>query len=161
MIIRESAQGFSLVEMLVVIAILGILMALGFGSYTRWRASSAVMEGAQQFARDIDRTRTSAKRENTCWLIQPTSFTAEVTTYQIQKFANGVCTGTASSTQTRTLPAGTQLRYVSGSPMYVNFTPPYGTTDAAPNEYTVSWKNNTAIQRSVRVTSIMGKTVIR
>lgn len=161
MIHRRPTQGFTLIEILVVIAILGILMAIGFGNYTRWRANSAVMEGAQQFARDVDRTRTSAKRENTCWLIQPSSLTDPTTTYELQKFATAECTGTASSTQTRNMPAGTQIRYSSGNPKSVGFSPPYGTTDSSPNEYTVIWKNDSSIKRVVRVTSVLGRTVIR
>ena len=155
----RSRQGFTLIEVLVVIAILGILMALGFGSYTRWRASSAVMEGAQQFARDVDRTRTSAKRENACWRIQPSAST-NATTYLVERFTTATCTGTAASTQTRTLPRGTQMTSNS-TEINVNFVPPYGTTDASPNEYTVAWTSNTTISRTIRITSVLGKTVIR
>ena len=153
-------HGFTLIEVLVVIAILGILMTLGFGSYTRWRASSAVMEGAQQFARDIDRTRTSAKRENVCWQIKLTS-SSDSTTYQLLSFTNTDCSGTASRTQNRALPTGTRLSFLSGNPEYINFFPPYGTTDSAPNKYEIKWAANSLIKRAVHVSSILGKTVIK
>jgi len=156
----HSKQGFTLIEVLVVITILGILMALGFGSYTRWRASSAVIEGAQQFARDVDRTRTSAKRENACWQIKLTT-SSDSSTYQLLSFTNSDCTGTASRTQNRTLPTGTRLSFLSGNPEYINFFPPYGTTDSANNKYEVKWAANSLIKRAVHVSSILGKTVIK
>ncbi|GHF89465.1 pilus assembly FimT family protein [Deinococcus ficus] len=157
----SATQGFTLIEMLVVIAILGILMAIGFGSYTRWRASSAVMEGAQQFARDMDRTRTNAKRDNSCWRIQPTAKT-NTSSYTIQKFKGASCTVVDTPPQTRTLPAGTRLTYnaVSGTGG-LSFVPPYGTTDASPNTYTVAWGSDANIKRTVRVTSVLGKTVLK
>ncbi|MDP9764285.1 pilus assembly FimT family protein [Deinococcus enclensis] len=156
----HSKQGFTLIEVLVVIAILGILMAVGISNYARWRANSAVMEGAQQFARDVDRTRTSAKRENACWQIKLTS-SSNSTSYQLLRFTNTDCSGTANRTQTRSLPTGTRLSFLSGQPEYINFFPPYGTTDSAPNRYEIKWAANSLIKRAVHVSSILGKTVIK
>lgn len=165
-----SRQGFTLTELLVVIAIIGILAAVGMANLTRWRASSAVMDGAQQFAQAIAATRTGAKRANSCWQISLVSTATSNTQYQVKQYSGPSCpstTATLLSTRTYTLPSGTRLFPVdtAGNPITtsspVNFTPPYSTTDSSPNTYAVNWATNTSIKRTVRITSILGKVVVK
>lgn len=165
-----NAHGFTLIELLIVIAIIGILAAIGMANYTRWRASSAVLEGAQQFAQAVNSTRTGAKRANACWQISLVSTATTNTQYQVKQYSGSSCPSTTTtllSTRTYTLPAGTRLfpSDTAGNPVTtsdpVEFTPPYSTTDSSPNTYTVRWANNTDIRRTVRITSIMGKVVVK
>ncbi|WP_234009063.1 hypothetical protein [Deinococcus sp. NW-56] len=151
--------------MLLVIAIIGILAAIGMVNYARWRASSAVMEGAQQFAQAVNAARTGAKKANACWQIGVLNTTATNTQYQIKEYAAacpaaGSSTPAPTQTRTYTMPAGTQLAHSSGSST-ISFRPPYGTADSSPDEFKVRWANNTAIERNVRLTGIFGKVVIK
>lgn len=160
-----NRNGFTLIEMLLVIAIIGILAAIGLVNYARWRASSAVMEGAQQFAQAVNTARTGAKKANACWQIGVVATTATNTQYQIKQYA-AACPASSSTTpaatQTRTysMPAGTRLVYSSGSST-ISFRPPYGTADSSPDEFKVRWASNTAIERNVRLTGIFGKVIIK
>lgn len=160
-----KADGFTLIELLIVIAIIGILAAIGMVNYARWRASSAVMEGAQQFAQAVGAARTGAKRANACWQIGVVATTATNTQYQIKQYAaacpaSGSSTPTPTQTRTYAMPAGTRLVYSSGSST-VSFRPPYGTADSSPDEFKVQWSNNTAIEKNVRLTGIFGKVIIK
>lgn len=160
-----KARGFTLIELLIVITIIGVLLAIGIVNYARWRASSTVMEGAQQFAQAVNAARTGAKRTNACWQIGVVSTTATNTEYRIRQYA-AACPSAGSSTpaptQTRTysMPTGTRLEHSSGAST-ISFRPPYGTADSSPDEFKVRWANNTSIQRNVRLTGIFGKVIIK
>ncbi|ACO45250.1 type II secretion system protein [Deinococcus deserti] len=157
-------HGFSLIEALIVVAMVGILAAVGLSSYARWRASSTVLEAAQQFAQAVTTTRTGAKRTNTCWQIRLSAPLSGATSYEISRFPHHTCSGTPTQEQTYALPQGTMIRLTgaaSAGTNNVNFTPPYATTDPAPNTYVAQWRAKPSIQRTVRVTSILGKVVVK
>ncbi|WP_034385475.1 Tfp pilus assembly protein FimT/FimU [Deinococcus sp. YIM 77859] len=156
-------QGFTLTELLTVMAIIGILIAVGIAHYARWRASSAVLQGAQEFGQAVAATRTGAKRANACWQISLVSTAASNTQYQVKEYSGPICSTTAGTlirTRTYTLPPGTTLTLSTGASS-MNFTPPYGTTDGAPDTFVVRWAANTDLARTVRVTSIFGKVIIK
>lgn len=158
-----NRHGFTLIELLLVLAIIGILIAVGLANYGRWRASSAVMQGAQEFGQAVAGTRTGAKRANACWQISLVSTAASNTQYQVKEYSGPVCStkaGTLMRTRTYTMPPGTTLTLSTGISS-INFTPPYGTTDGAPDTFMVQWAANTALARTVRVTSIFGKVIIK
>ena len=167
----NSSHGFTLIELLVVIAILGILLALGIGNYSRWRANSAVAQGAQEFTQAVRTTRSGAKRANACWQISLTAYSATNTQYQVKEYGGSICPAGATPaplrTRTYTMPAGTQLvrvdsgGAVSTTASTINFVPPYATSDGAPDNFQARWVSNTAIKRDVRVTGIFGKVIIK
>ncbi|GGK30721.1 hypothetical protein GCM10008955_25660 [Deinococcus malanensis] len=159
-----TSHGFSLIEALIVMAIVGTLAAVAIGSYARWRASSTVMEAAQQFSQAVTTTRTGAKSTNTCWQIRLSAPLASATSYEIRHFPDETCTGTPTQEQTHALPRGTVIRLTGASSAgtnNVNFAPPYATTDPAPNTYLVQWSAAPSIRRTVRITSILGKVVVK
>lgn len=149
-------EGFTLLELLVVIGILSILLAVGFGGYTRWHAVNKVMQGAQEFGQVVTTSRLGAKRANACWQVKVSSSTQ----YTVKKFGGSSCAGAPLDTTTYDLPSGTQIQLTSGT-NDLGFVPPYGTTDATAAEFTVRWASHPAWQRTVRVTGVMGKVIIR
>lgn len=155
-------QGFTMLELLIVLAVLAILMGIAVPNYLRWRASMTVMQGAQEFAQAISATRTGAKRANACWRIRLTGDTSKATEYEVQKFSGSSCTGTASSSQSYLLPRGILIELKSAaSTNNVDFLPPYGTVDVGSPNYVVFWKTSSDVKREVRITNVLGKVIVK
>lgn len=143
--------GFSLIEFLIVIAVIAILVGIAAPNYLRWRATTITAEAAQQFARDVDRLRTEAKRENLKKKVAvPTS---EGTSYDIIDVESG-------DTRTVSLPGGTIIAPLGASTEFT-FSPPYGTTDAPLRSFEVRWIADPDIKRTVRVVGVTGKVIVQ
>lgn len=152
-------SGFTLLEGLVVLAVLGILLAIATPSYLRWRATAITNEAAVQFARDIERTRTEAKRFNTRMRIELAS---DNTGYRRINEASGARTSISLPPGVRLEPGDTlDPQGHPRSTWYIIFFPPYGTTDASPASFRVWWSNDTSIERTVRVVGLTGKVIVR
>ncbi|GGL10361.1 pilus assembly FimT family protein [Deinococcus radiotolerans] len=153
-----KGSGFTLAELLVVLAIIGILAALGVSSYLRWRASSAVLEGTQVFTQAVNAARTGAKRLNACQEVQLTASSASPS-LTVRAYPDNACAGTPT-TRVLPLPAGVQASLDSGVNS-LSFRAPYGSTDAAAAQFTVFWAADPSIQRPVRVTGVFGKVIVK
>ncbi|PNY80227.1 pilus assembly FimT family protein [Deinococcus koreensis] len=169
--VAGAESGVTLIELLMVIAVVGILLAIGVANYARWRATSAVMQGAQEFTQAVRTTRSGAKRANACWQISLMASSASNTQYQVKEYSGSSCpTGTTPApTRTRVydMPAGTQLIRVDGAgalsttASVINFVPPYATSDSVPDNFQSRWIANTSIKRDIRVTGLFGKVIVR
>lgn len=62
---RQASQGFSLVELLFVIAIVGIIFALGSVAMRNFLAQSQLTEATTQLVADLTKARTSAIKHST------------------------------------------------------------------------------------------------
>ncbi len=58
----RSTKGFTLIEALIVLAILGVITALAISSFTSGRDKQAVKEGQTSFAQSIERVRSLVRR---------------------------------------------------------------------------------------------------
>jgi len=145
-------SGFTLLEILVVLAVVGVLLGLATPSYLRWRANSITNEAALQFASDIERTRTEAKRRNTRMRIELASGTAAKGYLRIDL--------TSGARTSISLPRGVRLERL-GESMGATFFPPYGTTDAPLRSFAVRWHNDAAITRTIRVVGVTGKVIVQ
>lgn len=141
-------EGFSMIEIIIILAVLGIFLGVGTPSYLRWRAETQVQQAATQIAQSLEQQRSAAKRNNEA---------REV------RFSSGDQFRVAD--RDYTLPQGVSL--VLAEPVTVTYFPPYGARTAggaevAPNEAVeLRWHGNDSIRRVVRVVGVMGKTVIK
>lgn len=112
--------GITLVEMLVVLAILGVLMAIGWVSLTGARQRALVREGATELAVALQQARTQAQRfnANVTLTLDPggTSFTLSQTR------------AGALTSRSVALPAGTVAETPAGGGTSITYFAPFGNT---------------------------------
>lgn len=148
-------SGFTLLELLVVIAILGILLRLGVPSYAAFMQRMTMLQGVQQFARDVDKARNEAKRTNTCRAVAYVS----ATSYKITSYDTPNCSGTGTD-QSKTMVTGTTLATVTTNTS-MEFRPPYGTNLGTAASFKVASTVNPSFSRTLRLTGVMGNVVIQ
>ena len=139
---KRTRAGFTLVEMLAVLAIIGLLMSLGTPVYLRWIAVNEVTNAARTVTQEVARVRTQVKRLN-----------APITLV----VANGG--SSVVSDRTVTLP----LSSVTGQ-LNLIFVPPYGTLSsgtATPQSVTIRSSRNSSVSRQVSIVSLFGKAVVQ
>jgi len=144
--VSQSKQGFTLLELLIVTAIVGVIFAGSLGHYQNFRIRSLVQESAQQIATDLEKERFASQRFNEeRGLVVDTN-----NPYQYE--LNGV---------TKYLPSGIELTK-AGRSKSVTFYPPYGTTGASERTFLISWKNRPdRYYRFIRVVGVTGKVIIQ
>ncbi|GGJ35748.1 prepilin-type N-terminal cleavage/methylation domain-containing protein [Deinococcus roseus] len=147
-----TSSGFTLLEMLVVLAVLGLLVALGLSPYRYFVNTAKVNQAAEQFARDVENQRFNVKKTNTA------------RTITINTSTNSYTLGTS----TTTLPSGTKIALGTNATSTITFYPPFGTTIspvgvASPNirSYTISLSSNSSYSRTVNVVGLIGKVVVK
>lgn len=62
---RSNQTGLSLIELMVAITVLGILIVMGFPSYTQWIQNSRIRAAAESIVSGLNLARTEAIRRNT------------------------------------------------------------------------------------------------
>lgn len=134
-------QGFSMIEIVIVLAVLAILIAIATPNYQRWRANVQVQQMAQQLAQDISQQRSEARRTNTS-----KALTVATNQYSL----NG---------RTVTMPSTISL--TPDTLAALTFAPPYGSSSSPLRTFTLTWKSNSTIERKVRVVGVMGKVIIQ
>lgn len=150
----RNTKGFSIIELIIVVAMISVLIGIATPSYLEWRANTIATEAAQQLARDILGQRTEAKRENATRRV---SATVNNTTYTLESLDED---GNVTDTQVISLPNGTLIAAVP-SVLPVVFSPPYGTITEPVSTFTVAWASDPSIDRDVNVVGVMGKVVIQ
>lgn len=100
-----SNRGFTVLELLIVMAVAGILMAIGASTLTGLRNTLTLEEAAQQLVQDVQTTRARAMSSGNDWRLVVT----DVRNYVLQEDASGDWNDRIE----RTLPEGRQLSNVS------------------------------------------------
>jgi type IV fimbrial biogenesis protein FimT len=73
---RQGGRGFSLVELIITLAILGILIALGASSFRAWIVNMKIRSTAESIQNGLQLARGEAVRRNTTVMFQLTTSTA-------------------------------------------------------------------------------------
>jgi len=134
-------RGFSLLELLVVLAVLGVLLGIGTVGLARFRAQAELDGAARSLAWALSQARAEVKRTGT----------EQVVTVTQDGFSYG---------SKRVVLQGVRLSGSPGLPLEVRFYPPYGTTDA-PVKKIVLTEERFGLSRSVHVVGVIGKVVLR
>lgn len=150
--------GVTLVEFLIVIALIGILIAIAVAGSQGLIARTAVQEGAQTFARTIDRARTESKRVGA-----PLRVVVDATSRQVR-----IVDGANAVVWAQTLPPGTEFAGNVGAwglgTTPVRFLPPHAalaTPIAGTEALSIAWSSDSTILRTVYVTGVFGKVAVQ
>ena len=140
-------EGVTLTELLIVLAIIGILASLGAGPYLEAQRRAQLQEATVQFAADLRRARGAAQRYSQNASV---ALSGDVSSYVLT--LNGVAT-------TRRLPHDAQVEVERGSGA-VSYTAPYGEVSGALNRRFVISSTRTDEVRYVKVIGVTGKVIV-
>ena len=147
-------RGLSLLELLIALAVLGLLLGLGVPNFLRWRAQAEVDEAARSLAQAFQYARAEAKRTNAdrCVRVWRDGFAVGAS-----------CAALSTPTQRFSRVQVSESNYASfpSRPLDVVFSPPYGTTDAPLKRLTLRHTRYPDLTRSVHVIGVIGKVVVR
>lgn len=134
-----KTRGFTLLEILVVIAVIAILLGIATPSYLRWRDASLLRQAQMLVSTELTKERTTAKRTNSARAV----------------------TWTATTFNGKTLDGGVKI---NETPQTITFVQPYGTLkeDASGSvpEYEITLKKG-SLSAVVRVTGVFGKPIAK
>lgn len=137
----RARGGFTLLELLLVCAIIGILGGVGILNLRNAIDQSRLRDGASQFAASLQRARSSAQRYNRDSVLTLVGTSTTATSYTLR--VNGQ---TAQQAVTYRLPQGVQITSPSTATKTITYTAPFGEVTAAASvaQYTVglSGKDN-------------------
>jgi len=146
----SRTSGLSAIEIIVVLAILAILLGMGYVSFLRYQRNLVLQEAATQVASDLLQLRSQARRTSSDY-----EFTATQNTPNYRR-------GPAGSPTNTTLPAGVSfvLGQAASFPSTLTFRAPDGTVINAGNS-SFGLLGPGGNKRCVNVIGITGKVIIR
>lgn len=136
-------NGFTLLEVLVVIAILGILMGIVFSTLSASRARALVRDTAQKIGSDLSRARSSSQRRS-----QDSSLT-------LAGDGRSYTLSLSGTTTTQTLPDGITVQSIGSSPTVITYKAPFGELGSSSGSIWQVSRNNTSIY--IKVIGVTGK----
>ncbi|MGX9685541.1 prepilin-type N-terminal cleavage/methylation domain-containing protein [Deinococcus wulumuqiensis] len=142
--------GFTLLELLVVLAVLGVLLGVAYDTGLRWLQKTQVQHGVTQVEQDIALARSQAKRKNEAVAFEVTSLTG----YSVGGVEHELPAGTAFTS------AALNRKLTFRAPFGVLGGPASGDC-TLPCEFPVQHRANTEFSRTVRIVSLLGHGVIR
>lgn len=172
--------GFTLLEMVTVLAVLGIIMAIGIPNVVQAYRQQKMANGVQDVAASITEARARVRSQNVCYRL---TFGAP-DRYTVERFSTGDCSGTAASTNTVPYGDGVALQSViKGTPTIkdttllkatsvtpstsapttasVTFVSPFGTNlEGVPLDLTFTHLAQSSMTRKVRISGVLGTVIM-
>ena len=138
----SKRPGFTLLEMLIVIAILGIFLALGVSSLLNFRARLTLQQAQQVVVQELIRARSDARKLSVNQTVTWTDSSLTIT-------AN-------DQSRTTKLPSGIKLSQNKGSAA-LTYSAPYSTISVGPTEFVLMDKAKHEVK--VIVYGVTGKVI--
>ncbi|MFO7569309.1 MAG: prepilin-type N-terminal cleavage/methylation domain-containing protein [Smithellaceae bacterium] len=138
-------NGFSLIELLITIAIMGIVLAIAAPNFTRYRDNTNLREAARDISSDIQLCKQRALSENAEYSM---TFNVGLNNYTIKR--------EEVVTATKTVGAGNAVIKIVGDPTFADdkiIFQPRGTT----NPGHLDLQHTTRLSKAQIITSIMGR----
>ncbi len=142
-------RGLSLVEFLIVLAVLGILLGVGFVSLRSYQQSLIIREAATQVYADLLNLRQQARRQSVNFSFQANEGES---TYRVGRSSE------LASLSPKSLPAGVVFQRVPSGGS-VTFIAPYGLVSAPNRTYTLQGPGNRVL--NLHIVGSTGKVVVR
>ena len=129
----NSERGFSLIEMLIVIAMIGVVCVFGFIQVARARRAIELTNAARQFTAYVDKARLDSLRRHADLTTQMANVTiTAANTYTVTIDADG--SGTLDATRTFTFPSNSGISFSGAAyPTTIRFNWRGRTVDASGN----------------------------
>ncbi len=143
-------RGLSLVEFLIVLAVLGILLGIGFVSLRSYQQSLIIREAATRVSTELLNIRQQARRQSVNFSFQANEGES---TYRVGRSSE------LASLSPKSLPAGVVFQRVPNGGGRVTFIAPYGVVDAPNRTYTLQGPGNRVL--NVHIVGSTGKVVVR
>jgi type IV pilus assembly protein PilA len=153
---KKASSGFSLLEMLVVIGILGIVLALGvvgFGDRTR----AAVREGQADFAQTLEKVRTLVRRYNYDYYLD---LGVTGSSYKFVAKDQSGTTMTEIPTVQGDMPSGITIKQITNNNLLgrAMYQAPFARTSAPSFCFSIQSSNN--LQGEVTIVGVTGKVIV-
>jgi type II secretion system protein H len=153
----KSSRGFTLIEMIIVLAIVGIALSIAVPNFNAYRHNTNLKEAARDISSDISLYKQRAVSENRGYKI---NFSALANTYTIQQetVTNGVRTGNYVALITKTVSAGNANIVIFGTPSFTGGVPnvtfnPRGTSGAG----SLTLQHTQRLSTATITTNLMGR----
>jgi prepilin-type N-terminal cleavage/methylation domain-containing protein len=152
---HKARAGFTLIEILIVIAIIGVLLAVGIPNIIRENRVTAVRQVATQLQADLEELRSKSIRfnRNATFTFGTNSYTRQVPSSEAGGFTSAV----------RTIPAGLSVTYVTTSTPSADtfvYEAPIAQVSPAVRGFQVTFNSDPSVQLFVKVIGVTGKAVI-
>lgn len=154
-------SGFTLLELVAVLLLIGVMLGMGMVQYAQFQAHSLARQGAALVASELERARSEAKRFNQSRSVRFSPGTS-ATSFQVLDAGGGVL-------RTVALPAGLVMQTVrvnelpASVPVSVTFLPPYGLVSNFVGRVVIPIRLQREQQsrHTVELVSLLGKVILR
>ena len=156
---RALQSGFTLLEMLIVLAVLGILFAVGLTTFAQQSRQTLIRQAAVQIQADLEQLRSSSIRYNRDFEFRWAN--ASLNGYSID--VNDPVTAGAVINRNRVLPDGIEIDIAGSTPttVSISYSSPLAVVTAAPPVFRVRIANSTSTNPLfIKIIGVTGRVAI-